>query len=256
MKTLLGAACSLALLLTVAACGDDSGGGSGGDKKQNNGEGDATNPGGDPGTNPGTPGTPGTDPGTNPGTGPGTTQPVTCEKLWKDYVAANPVGLSTTHEATSTIVTGGVSNVSKSTSTFTVLQSKDELVETKSEYQMTSPITSEPSVNSDPYTKVEFLAGCKPGEGDRQLPENMKVEILEQRDESITVPAGTFSAHYVKSKVTTTGGGQDGVSNMQMWTLKDRPYVQAKTISTSSMSIGGTVMDTTTDTVLVKLVLP
>lgn len=255
MKTRFGAACTLALVLTVAACGDD-GGGSGGDKKQNDGggsgEGDATNPGGNPGTTPGTdPGTPGT-----PGTDPGTPQPVTCEKLWKDHVAANPAGLSSTEESTSTTVAGGVSSVSKSTATSTVLQSKDELVETKYEFQMTSPITTEPSVNSDSWTKVEFLAGCKPENGEHQFPANMKVEFLEQRDESVTVPAGTFNTRYLKAKMTITANGEDVIANMQTWTLKDRPSVRVKSSSTQSRSFGGTVVDTTVDTVLVKLVLP
>ena len=47
-------------------------------------------------------------------------------------------------------------------------------------------------------------------------PEDTEIEILEQREESITVPAGTFDCLYIKVKMIDKAQGQESVTELWM----------------------------------------
>jgi len=61
---------------------------------------------------------------------------------------------------------------------------------------------------------------------------------VEQGEETIEVPAGTFECQFTKTTVTVTVNGQEYTSVTTVWTNDEVPGGQVKMVSVSSSQMG------------------
>ncbi len=151
---------------------------------------------------------------------------LSCSDIWAGFVAANPIGLSKTYQATTTTEYTGAEGLPApetviETSKDTVTASSDDSVSITYEFTTSAdpaPIPAE----TQTLKKVDFIAQCEapvPAVGTEapatEAPATNApavaaepaptVEILEEGTTKLTVGAGEFDADFVKGKITQTG---------------------------------------------------
>ena len=58
--------------------------------------------------------------------------------------------------------------------------------------------------------------------------------MLDSRDESVTVPAGTFNTQYMKLDATVTASGSNIHALIDVWLSKDQPGLVVKQVANLS----------------------
>ncbi len=239
----------VSMLLVFSSCGGKSKGGeSSGDKAPN-----APERGNQPTT--------GTDNGNGTGANPETNKPTTvaeidCNKSWKEYLNHNRAGTLTEYEIKSEFNLSASSIPMKPT----ITKLKNEVVEANETQIVTKSTTTVQSgkdnVSTNTQKGSEFIAKCeemkKSGVPASTLPNNST--ILEQKEEFITVIAGTFNCKYQKVKMETPNSKN---STYELWIAKDLgTNLVIKSILKNEMSVSGQTMNSVTTNELVNFVNP
>ena len=177
----------ISALVLASACGSGGGGGGGG----------APTGGGN---------------GGGEGPKPGPTAPANCDEAWAQHVQRHPKGMVLEYRTTMS-PSSGPSRTTKEK--ITVIESNDTVV------KMTMN-TNGQSVSTT-HTKDEFLASCRDGAAMKPTqPEGF--EILAQREERVTVPAGTFNAYYVKARSERNMGNMPAETVTESWSAVEFLY--------------------------------
>jgi len=191
--------------------------------------------------------------GTTPATRPeAPRETVPCETAWAKLVEAMKVGTIATYTTTSTTdVPGSAPLTTKSERIETVTEVTPEQYAFDSVTKTLTPAPTPEQKVTITVKKADFIQGCKTP---APAPEGFKMEVLEEKDESVTVPAGTFASNYRKTKLTDADGKQETLS--EMWMGRDDTNRLLKMMTLSSITEGATTTKTTMITELIKLELP
>jgi hypothetical protein len=236
--------------LAISACGKnppgstdtnaptEQGGGAPGDRDTTK----TDNGGGAPGT-PGSPANP-----TTPGT-----QEDQCQTAWNEMVKSEPVGRFTEVETTIKMTIAGVERVaSKSKTRKTILEASAVQIKSAQTTDQLSPVNRPGKETITTFTHEEFMKFCTPGTS--ITPDNgFDAQVLEKRDETIKVRAGTFETHYGKIKLTSKKPDAP-IKEMisETWNSIAQPGLLVKSIMTSESTTEGMVMKNNSTSELIQ----
>ena len=157
-----------------------------------------------------------------------------CEGLWQEELKNQPKGLMKQHRLDDKILVDGKTTLMMSAEEkVEVTDATSETITKRVTFTTTYPAnTSTTKVKTD--EKSKFLEICKKlGTNGLPLPSGTQVggQILAQKDEFITVIAGTFDTQYVKIKSTITVGDKTVETFFENWLTKElKIRLQAKAI--------------------------
>ena len=231
--------------LTLTACGGSSGGGGGDDSKKNGPTGDGSN-----------------GEGGNGGNGDGG-QALTkdCETQWREKVAGSIVGEVKFYDYKE-VTTGsgelGLDGTVRTLSRSEVISATDEEVKIATRTEYIEPNLGTVEGNGG-QTKESFFMICEP------MPDNVKpdpdamarlgITILVDRNESVTVKAGTFDVQYQKIQVKNNDGFSSDVLG-DHWTLDDGLFVIKEHMVVTSKMENAPDMVRTSDRELIEYIKP
>jgi hypothetical protein len=202
---------------------------------------------------------------TNPGNSGGSAQPgsrsaADCEKAWGDFLGTYKVGTVKAYESTSSTENAGApAVVTKSAWMETI---KEVTAESVTQENVSLPSDPSPGIESasgtstTTLTKQQFLESCRAPAGGRVPSGAYQAEVLEQRIEEVTVPAGTFRCRYVKTRLSNPADDRDYESLNESWTTDDARSLFVKSKALSTAAISGSNVRTQTETVLTRFTVP
>jgi hypothetical protein len=182
-----------------------------------------------------------------------------CETQWQQKRAERPVGTVMAYRTNETLTNDGIVAEkvrTESRDEVTTVTDTEIVIKTRWEY-------FEPALGvvdgETRITKETFMLVCVPEYGEAKPdPEGLAragITILEDRDESIAVVAGTFQTHYEKIRVVNDFGLADEVLGNH-WTLKANPNIVVREDTTVTSTIEGVTSVRVTQRELIELKLP
>ncbi len=219
--------------LNLSACGDSSGGGGGEEPKKNGPTGESQD---DPN-------------GDQPGDQPGQALTKDCETQWKEKIANAIVGEVKVYDYNE-VTTGsgdlGLDGTVRTRSRDEVISATDAGIEIATVTEYFEPNLGKVEGKSG-MTKETFFLICEPMPDDvKPDPDAMAklgITVLIERDESITVKAGTFAVHYEKIQVKNDDGFSSDVLS-DHWTMKNGTIVVKENFVVTSKTEGSNMVKT------------
>ncbi|OFZ17308.1 MAG: hypothetical protein A2X86_02320 [Bdellovibrionales bacterium GWA2_49_15] len=166
-----------------------------------------------------------------------------CEGLWQEELRNQPKGLMKQHRLDDkTLVDGRTTLLMSAEEKVEIVDATSETITKRVTFRTTYPGNSSTTkIKVD--EKSKFLDICnKLGTNGLPLPSGTQVggEILAQKDEFISVIAGTFDTQYVKIKSTVTVGDKSVETFFENWLTKEfKIRLQAKAIMQIPSTLNG-----------------
>lgn len=190
---------------------------------------------------------------------PGTTvAEFDCKELWKNYLKSNPKGMITEYEVKSEYKLINSTSLTKPV----ITKQKNEIVESSDTQVVTKKTVSTGAndfVTTDTRKSSEMIEKCE--EQKKQgLPVNMGsinqgVTTEVEKEEFITVVAGSFNCNYKKVKIDSPNNG--GNSTYESWTAKELPAsLMVKSILKNQSTVNNQSFNSTTTSELIYYVIP
>ncbi|MBI2520086.1 MAG: hypothetical protein HYV97_06705 [Bdellovibrio sp.] len=159
---------------------------------------------------------------------------LTCEGLWQEELKNQPKGLMKQHRLDDkTVIDGKTTLVMSAEEKVEIVDANSDTITKRVTFRTTFPGNSS-STKIKVDEKSKFLDICnKLGNNGLPLPSGTQVggQILAEKNEFITVIAGTFDTQYVKIKSTVTVGDKTVETFFENWLTRElKIRLQAKAI--------------------------